>query len=356
MCSGVLKEPLNNLLRSTQVLYGSSEVPEMNQPLRLIADIGGTNARFALWDGASVRDELQLHCIDYPNIEQAVQHYLQSVNERRPLHEAAFAIAAPLHGDHVSMTNNNWRFSMNALRSQLGLQRLIVLNDFTALAMAIRHLPPTELRQVGGVTQSVSSKAPIALLGPGTGLGVSGLIAAGTHWLPLQGEGGHVSLAPGTAREAAVLLQLWQHYDHVSAERVLSGPGLVNLYMALCELDKVTTQPYQAADITEHALKGSDAQCMEALQVFCALLGSVAGNLVLTLGATTAVYIGGGIMPRLGDYIERTQFRARFEAKGRYVEYLSPVPIYVINTAQPAFVGLVHAFSEPGARLESRAS
>lgn len=327
----------------------------MNQPLRLIADIGGTNARFALWDGAQVRDELELHCIDYPNIEQAVQHYLQTVNERRPLHEAAFAIAAPLRGDQVSMTNNSWRFSVNALRTQLGLQRLIVLNDFTALAMAIRHLPANELRQVGGVVQPSNSQAPIALLGPGTGLGVSGLIASGEHWLPLQGEGGHASLAPGNPREAAMLLQLWRRYEHVSAERVLSGPGLVNLYTALCELDKVTTQPYQAADITEHALSGRDPQCVETLQMFCALLGSVAGNLVLTLGATTAVYIGGGIMPRLGDYIERSQFRKRFEDKGRYVDYLRPVPIYVINTPQPAFVGLLHAFTEPGARLESRA-
>lgn len=325
----------------------------MNKPLRLLADIGGTNARFALSDGLSVRDELQLRCADYPAIEHAVEHYLRSVGETRLPHEAAFAVAAPLEGDQVSMTNHSWRFTVSGLRQLLSLQRLIVLNDFTALAMAIRHLPQHELRQVGGVQRS--SRTPIALLGAGTGLGVSGLIPADCHWLPLQGEGGHVSWAPGNRREAAVLQHLWRRFDHVSAERILSGPGLVNLYTALCELDDVAVQPYRAADVTELGLAGSCQHCAEALAMFCAVLGGVAGNLVLTLGATHAVYIGGGIAPRLGDYIERSEFRARFEGKGRYVEYLQPVPVYVINSAQPAFVGLLQSFIAPGARLESRA-
>ena len=325
----------------------------MNKSLRLLADIGGTNARFALCEGSEVRDELQLQCADYPAIEQAVEHYLHTVGEQATPSEASFAIAGPLSGDVVSVTNNHWRFSVAGLRQALSLKRLIVLNDFTALAMAIRHLPQHELQQVGGIAQSV--KAPIALLGPGTGLGVSGLVPAGDHWVPLQGEGGHVSLAPGNAREVAVLQQLWKRFEHVSAERVLSGPGLVNLYTALCELDGVTVQPLQAADITERALNDSSRECSEALQMFCALLGSVAGNLVLTLGATHAVYIGGGIVPRLGDYIERSDFRQRFQDKGRYVDYLRPVPVYVINSAQPAFVGLVQSFLSPGARIESHA-
>lgn len=325
----------------------------MSKPLRLLADIGGTNARFALCEGLTVRDELQLRCADYPAVEQAVAHYLEIVGERRPLQEAALAIAAPLSGDQVNMTNHSWGFSVSALREELGLQRLIVLNDFTALAMAIRHLPSHELRQVGGTRHA--STAPIALLGAGTGLGVSGLIPAGEQWLPLQGEGGHASLAPGNAREAAVLQMLWRRFEHVSAERVLSGPGLVNLYTALCQLDGVTAQPYQAADITERGLNGSSAECAETLQMFCALLGSVAGNLVLTLGATHAVYVGGGIVPRLGDYFASSEFRQRFESKGRYVEYLRSVPVYVIMSAQPAFVGLAQSFTAPGARIEARA-
>jgi glucokinase len=323
----------------------------MNKPLRLLADIGGTNARFALCDGFTVYDERQLRCADFPGVEDAVAHYLQSVGERRPVEEAALAIAAPLSGDQVSMTNHSWRFSVSGLRQSLGWRRLIVLNDFTALAMAIRHLPDNELRQVGGIKHA--SEAPIALLGAGTGLGVSGLIHAGDHWLPLQGEGGHVSLAPGNDREAAVLRQLWRRFDHVSAERALSGPGLENLYTALCELDGVAIQPYHAADVTERGLSKSCSQCTEALEMFCGLLGSIAGNLVLTLGATHAVYVGGGIVPRLGEHFAHSTFRRRFEGKGRYVEYLRPVPVFVINSAQPAFVGLSHSFNSPGARLES---
>jgi len=325
----------------------------MSKPLRLLADIGGTNARFAIHDGVAVRDELQLHCADYPFIEQAVQHYLGLSAERQQVQEAAFAIAAPLSGDQVSMTNHHWRFSINALRQTLSLQRLIVMNDFTALAMAIRHLPSHELQQVGGVAQV--SRAPIALLGPGTGLGVSGLIAAGEHWLPLQGEGGHVSLAPDNLRETAVLQQLWRRFAHVSAERVLSGPGLVNLYTALCALDGITAQPYEAADITERGLQGNCPVCVETLQLFCNLLGGVAGNLALTLGATQAVYIGGGIVPRFGDYFARSGFRARFEGKGRYVSYLQPIPVYVIHSAQPALLGLAQSFTAPGPRIESQA-
>jgi glucokinase len=323
----------------------------MTMPLRLIADIGGTNARFALCDGAVVRDELQLRCADYPQIEQAVYHYLQTVGEQRAVGEAAFAIAAPLISDQISMTNHSWRFTISGLRQTLRLQRLIALNDFTALAMSLRHLPRAELTQIGGVVHA--STAPIALLGAGTGLGVSGLVAAGEHWWPLQGEGGHVSLAPGNAREAAVLQQLWRRFEHVSAERVLSGPGLVNLYTALAQLGGVAVQSHDAAAIAERGLNGSCAVCTETLQMFCALLGSVAGDLALTLGATHALYIGGGIVPRLGDYFARSSFRQRFESKGRYASYLNRVPVFVIGSAQPAFVGLVQSFTAPGPRIES---
>ncbi len=310
---------------------------------RLIADIGGTNARFALCTGQRIHDELTLRGADYPTLLQAISHYLAQVQPALPVTEAALAIAGPVTGDVVSMTNHHWRFSVNALREQLGLQQLHVINDFTALAMAIRHLPDHELQQIGGQRDHAPAK-PIALLGAGTGLGVSGLIPHGHHWIPLQGEGGHVSLAPGTVREAAILQALWRTFDHVSAERVLSGSGLENLYRAICTLEGVPAEALSAADITARALDQSSSHCVETLDTFCALLGSVAGNLVLTLGATQAVYIGGGIVPRFGDYFARSPFRARFEAKGRYVDYLCPVPVYVIHTEQPAFIGLSHSF------------
>lgn len=323
----------------------------MNDAPRLLADIGGTNARFALSVGDALQSEIELRCADFPGLTAAAEHYLQQVDvtRQRP-REAAFAIAAPLAGDQVNMTNHPWRFSLNEVRAELDLRRLIVLNDFTALAMAIRHLPATDFETVGG-THAVANR-PIALLGPGTGLGVSGLIPANGEWMPLQGEGGHVTLAPGNEFEARVLEQLWKRYEHVSAERVLSGPGLVNLYEAICAVRERKMQSYTPADVTQHGLQGSDSCCAEALETFCAWLGNVAGNLVLTLGALGGVYIGGGIVPRLGEYFASSPFRARFEGKGRYVSYLAPVPAFVIKTSRPAFTGLVQSFYAPSPRIE----
>jgi glucokinase len=228
---------------------------------------------------------------------------------------------------------------------------LILVNDFTALAMAIRHLPANEIEQVGG-GQAVPG-APLALLGPGTGLGVSGLIPGGDHWIPLQGEGGHVTLSVMNEREAAVWQQLHQRFTHVSAERVICGPGLVNLYDALCALEGVVPKVLTPPEITRRAREGSCRQCLEALSMFCALLGTLAGNLVLTLGAVGGCYIGGGIVPGLGSFFTSSHFRDRFEDKGRFADYLSRVPTYVIRSKLPAFVGLATAFTAPGPRWEA---
>ena len=321
---------------------------------RLIADIGGTNARFALLDGRTWHDEIVLRCADYPDIVSAIEDYLQKVGAAsgpaRPL-EAALAIAGPITGDIVRMTNHVWQFSAARTRQSLGWHRLIMVNDFTALAMAIRHLPENELEQVGG-GQSVPG-APLALIGPGTGLGVSGLIPTGEHWIPLQGEGGHVTLAVMNERELAVLQQLHQRFTHVSAERVVCGPGLVNLYEALCGLEGVVPKVLTPPEITRRAREGSCRICLEALSIFCALLGTLAGNLVLTLGATGGCYIGGGIVPGLGSFFTSSHFRNRFEDKGRFADYLSRVPTYVIRSELPAFVGLATAFTAPGPRWEA---
>jgi len=320
---------------------------------RLIADIGGTNARFALLHGAQWRNELVLACADYPDIVSAVEHYFRQVGVSatgRP-REAAMAIAGPISGDIIRMTNHVWQFSAAQIRTKLNLDRLIFLNDFTALAMAIRHLPDGELEAIGRGRRVVGG--PIALLGPGTGLGVSGLIPSGDHWIPLQGEGGHATLAVMNEREIAVLKQLHQRFSHVSAERVLCGPGVVNIYQALCVLEGVVPEVLTPADVGTRALEGSCRICVEAVGLFCALLGTMAGNLVLTLGAVGGLYIGGGIVPRLGAFFRNSAFRDRFEDKGRYSEYLSAVPTYVIHTKLPAFVGLAHAFNEPGPRWEA---
>lgn len=318
---------------------------------RLIADVGGTNARFALCIDGRPEHEMELQCANFPTLTDAIKHYLDMAGvAATPPSEAAFAIAAALNGDEISLTNSHWKFSMHEVCKSINLKRLIVVNDFTALAMSIRHLKDDELMQVGGLQPEANK--PMAVLGPGTGLGVSGLIPAGDAWIPLEGEGGHTSWSPNNERETTVLNQLWKEFDHVSTERVLSGMGLVNLYNALSAIEGKKSQTFAPADITEHALNASDSICVETLNMFCGILGAAAGNLVLTLGAKGGVYIAGGIVPRLGDFFLRSPFRSRFESKGRYKSYLSTVPAYVMTAKRPAFTGLAQAFDSVGPRIE----
>jgi len=272
-------------------------------------------------------------------VESAIRAYLQLIGRDAPT-ECAIAIANPVLGDEVRMTNHHWSFSIAGLRQAMGFLRLEVLNDFTALALALPGLSVHELRQVGG-GRAVSGAAK-GLIGPGTGLGVSGLLPDGRGgWVPLQGEGGHVTLAGVTPREQAVVSWLAQRHGHASAERAVSGRGLVDIYLALCALDGVgAPATLSAADISERALSNSDLRCAEALNLLCAFLGTVAGNLALTLGAQGGIYVGGGVVPRLGEWFDRSPFRARFEQKGRFAPYLSDIPVWVITAdTSPALAG-----------------
>jgi glucokinase len=301
---------------------------------RLLADVGGTNARFAL-ETAPLRFEAVavLACADYPSMKAAIAAYLAGVAARHPgpiLH-AAIAIANPVEGDKVCMTNHHWSFSTAEMREQLGLETLVVVNDFTALAMALPHLAPGQCVQVGGGVGQAG--CAIGLVGPGTGLGVSGLVPAGGRWVALASEGGHASFAPGDEFEDDIVRQLRARFGHVSAERLLSGPGIEMIYTCL------TGKELAASDITHRAANGSCADCVRSIDVFCGALGSVAGNVALTLGATGGVYIGGGIVPRLGALFERSPFRARFEAKGRLSAYVARIPTYLITEQYPAFLG-----------------
>ena len=301
------------------------------------------NARFAL---LSTDDQLshneQLVCADYPDILTAINTYLQRAGHP-VIDEAAIAIANPIDGDTVKMTNHHWTFSIEQTRQALKLKTLIFKNDLTALAMSIPKLPEEELKQLGG---NVSEQGtPLAVIAPGTGLGVSGLIRAGEQWIPLQSEGGHVSISPGNAREVAILERCWQWYEHVSAERLIAGMGYQNLYRAICTLEGSAPKDISAVEISERALRRTDRCCEEALHTFCGLLGSVAGNLVLTLGAFDGLYIGGGIVPSLGSYFESSTFRDRFEAKGRFRQRLSRVPAYVIHSKNPVLHGIGQAFT-----------
>ncbi len=317
----------------------------MRDAMRLVMDIGGTNARLALVAAGSLQpqQEQAIRCADFAGLEQAVRRYLQ--DRGNPLvREAALDVAVDPIGDFIKLTNGPWGFSIEQTRSALGLDRLQVVNDFTALALAVPTLRPDEVRAVGGGIAVAGT--PVAVIGPGTGLGVSGLIHAGGRVVALQGEGGHAAFSPMNKRELGVLGWLLGRFDHVSTERVVSGMGLENLYQALCALDGVTPRALGPDKITSAALAETDAQCMEAVEMFCAILGTAAANLVVTLGARAGCYIGGGIVPRLGDYFARSPFRSRFETKGRFSRYVSAVPTYVILAETPALRGLATLFQD----------
>jgi glucokinase len=317
----------------------------MSSTTWLVGDIGGTNARFGLVspDGSLLHSAV-LADNDYPGIGEAIEAYLKQRGGLPRPRRGAIAIASPVAGDEVRMTNHPWAFSVSALGKRLGFQRLQVINDFTAQALALPHLKPEDRMVIGRGTAEPDS--PIGVLGPGSGLGVSGMIPAGKRWIPLTGEGGHATMPPITDRESAVLGAMRHHFDHVSGERVLSGPGLVNLYNSLAEVDGVPAKQYTAAQISDVEVERTDPLCREATQMFCAMLGTVAGNLALTLGARGGVYIGGGIVPRLGERFAASQFRERFEAKGRFHTYLSAIPTFVVTHQLPAFLGCAAALME----------
>jgi glucokinase len=320
-------------------------------PLRLLADIGGTNIRLA-WQatpGGAMNDTRVLPCAQFATVNAALSAYLADVGVPTP-REAAFGIANPVTGDAIRMTNHSWSFSQRAVREAFGFDRLVVINDFTALALALPLISPDLLRPVGG--GDAVPGAAVALLGPGTGLGVSGLVfpPGSSAGVPLSGEGGHVSLPVQTAREFEVLAILQERYGHVSAERAVCGAGLVDLYHAVRRLaGRGGSEISSAAEVTEMALQRSDPLALEALELFCGFLGSVAGNLALTLGARGGVFIGGGIVPRLGEWFDRSPFRERFDAKGRFLPYLASIPCWVIDPgATPALWGASRALDIAG--------
>ena len=309
---------------------------------RLLGDVGGTNARFG-WQAnahSGIEHVLVLPCAAHETLEAAIRTYLELKSLPMP-RAGALGIANPITGDVIRMTNHHWSFSISEMQRSLGLQQLNVINDFTALALALPSIAKDNLVQVGGTV--AQAYAPKALIGAGTGLGVSGLIPtdANDHWVAIAGEGGHVTLAAQTESEYRVIELIRQRYGHVSAERVLSGQGLVDLYLALRQLQK--QQPVDvagAAEITAWALQNKDPLALQSIDMFAGFLGSVTGDLALTLGARGGVYLGGGIVPRWLGWFETSQFRERFEAKGRFKAYLKDIPVWVINAVEsPALLG-----------------
>jgi glucokinase len=304
----------------------------------LVGDIGGSEARFALLrtDGMMTRPRVY-PLNDHPSLISAIDAYLADESPPARLTQAVLAVAAPVTGDQVALTNHPWTFSIKAVRRHFGLRRLRVINDLAAHAIAIPRLDGGDRIQIG--SGSPVAEAPIGLIAPGTGLGMSALIPAPNGAIPVEGEGGHVTMPPADARESAVLDLMRRRYDHVSAERVVSGLGLVNLYNALCELAGAPAAPFTPAQITDPRTWNEDPCTRDATTMFCAMLGTVAGNLALTLGSRGGIYIAGGIVPKLGTSFAESGFRARFEAKGRFRGYLAAIPTYVIVRPLSALVG-----------------
>ena len=311
---------------------------------RLLADIGATHARFALETAPGVlRSVRVLKCDDFSGIVQLLHSYLEDQRGVR-INHAAFALANPISGDMIRMTNRDWQFSTDEVRRELGLNTLLIVNDFTALAMALPGLSGKDVLQVGGGTAAAS--AVIGVLGPGTGLGVSGVIPTLDGFVTLGSEGGHVNFAPADEREFAILQYAWKEWPHVSNERLISGPGMEIIYRALAERNGVKAIARTSPDIISGALEQKDPLCLEVLECFSGMLGGAAANLAVTLGAFGGIFIGGGIVPRMAEWFASSPFRARFEAKGRFTDYLAQIPTYVIMTPNPAFYGVATILSE----------
>ena len=304
----------------------------------LIADIGATNTRCGLVD-----DKGRVLAAEFFKNEgfSGVEHVLRTYLERRRTSDqprrAAIAVAAPIVGDEVNMVNRGWRFSRQALAEAFNLVQLHVINDFAAIAWALPSLGPDHVVKIGG--GEPVPRAPMAALGPGTGLGVSSIVPSADSWTVVQGEGGHQTLAAADEDEARVIELIRDEFGHCSIERALSGPGLVNLYQALGRLAGRGAPTATPHDVTALAEQG-EPLARKTRAMFFAMLGTAAGNLALTLGALGGIFVAGGIVPKFLDAFAESPFRERFEAKGRYRWYMERIPTYVITDPLPAFIGL----------------
>jgi glucokinase len=303
----------------------------------LLADIGGSNTRCAIVaaDGAPCAIKV-FENRSFTDLPELLTHYIEGLPADSKPDSGAFAVAAPIRGDAVQMINIDWQFSTESLRRSLSMKRLRLLNDFEALAIGLPSLGPNDIRQVGG--GNPMPNRPKAVLGPGTGLGVASLIPSQDGWQAISGEGGHVTLPAVTPEEAELIKQLRERFGHCSAERLISGPGLELLHTTL----HASTIPAQEIALL---VDDGDECAQETFNMFFELLGTVSANLALTVGAFGGVYIGGGIIPRHAERFAASGFRRRFEAKGRYGDYLKSIPTYLIVSDHPTLTGLAAATS-----------
>jgi glucokinase len=302
----------------------------------LLGDIGGTNARFALVTDRQLGQIRHVTAADYPNVGDAITAFLSHYGASAA--GAVLAVAGPIAGERCAITNSPWVIEAAALRSSFGFSRVHLVNDFEAVALSLPHLTAADLFPIGG--GEAERGEPMLVLGPGTGFGAAALVWQDGRAIPIATEGGHNTL-PGTSpREDAIIEHLRGRFGHVSIERAVSGPGLENLYNAIAALDGLNVPARNPNDITNAALHENCGASRMALDMFCAMLGTVAGNLALTFRAAGGVYIAGGIAPRIVEFLATSDFRARFESKGRFQKFLQRIPTSVIVHPYPSFPGL----------------
>jgi len=311
----------------------------------LLGDIGATNARFSLLSNGNLGAISSFEVAKFGQFTDALAIFIKEHCRQTQIDKALLAIARPVKGERVALTNSSWVIDISELQTVLGLH-VRIINDFEAVALSLPSLTSTDLAGIGGGQSELG--APMAVLGPGTGLGVACLVDRSDGRVVIASEGGHATLAPACEQEDRIVTHLRERFGHVSAERVISGSGLENIYQAIAVLEGLDIPPRNAAEITKNALGGECQLARRSLQAFCAFLGSFAGNVALTFGARGGVYIAGGISPRILDFLVQSDFRKRFEAKGRLRGYLAAIPTYVITHPAAALIGL-KSLVEPGA-------
>lgn len=305
--------------------------------LALVGDIGGTNARFALWEDQQLHSVRVFPTADYTSPEHAIGVYLQDLGlAKGDIGAVCLAVAGPVSGDEFRFTNSHWRLSRKAFCQTLQVEHLSLINDFTAMALGMTRLKDDEYQVV--CAGEADALRPAVVIGPGTGLGVGTLLNLGDSWMALPGEGGHVDLPVGNPREALLREHIAADIGHVSAETILSGGGLLRLYQAICAIDGHTPTHKSPAEVSEGALAGEPA-ALETVEQFCRFLGRVAGNNVLTVGGRGGVYIVGGVIPRFLSLFLTSGFAECFADKGCMSDYFKGVPVWVVTAEFSGLLG-----------------
>jgi glucokinase len=311
---------------------------------RLLADIGATNVRFALESAGRLQAKVTWPCARFGDFTAAAREFLANQVDVISPTRAALGIAAPFTGTRIKMTNHPWTIDLAAIRDALGLEYVAAINDVAAVAMAIPWLNPGELAVVKPGTAVRDATA--AVLAPGTGLGVAALLSTPKTAMAIASEGGHATLSAIDEGEAALIAILRAWFGHVSVERVLSGPGLVNLYRAIAQRDGQPAETLDPAGIIERAQEGSCVMCREAVARFCDFLGSMAGDVALMFTARGGIYLAGGVALGVPTKFLMDGLARRFTAKGRYAGFLEPIPVFLITSAIPAFTGLTQLLNQ----------